>query len=140
MMTAQTAGRCVKTGGFTLIELMVAVAIVSILASIAYPSYQDYIRRGQVQEAISALSNGQVRLEQFFQDAHTYAGGPCPAKTKYFTMTCSDLTATNYTIKAEATFGDDTFTYTLTPASKTSSTPWKSGVQGCWITKKGDSC
>ena len=50
--------------GFTLIEVMIVVAIVAILATIAMPSYRDYLRRGQVPEAMTYLSDYRVKLEQ----------------------------------------------------------------------------
>ena len=96
--------------GFTLIEVMVVVAIVGILAAVAYPSYQDYVTRGQIAEGTSTLADTRVRLEQFFQDNRTYIGA-CAAGTvavlpgnggqlQYFTISCPVLTATTYTIQA----------------------------------------
>lgn len=85
--------------GFTLIEVMVVVAIVAILASIALPSYQDYVRRGQVQEAPTALADFRARMEQYYQDNRSYASGtacgvPAPANLKHFS-TSGFCTITN---------------------------------------------
>jgi type IV pilus assembly protein PilA len=54
--------------GFTLIELMIVVAIIGILAAVAIPAYQDYIARAQVSEAISLTSSGKTPLAEFFAD------------------------------------------------------------------------
>lgn len=82
--------------GFTLIELMVTVAIIAILAAIAVPSYQNYVRRGQLTEATSSLANYAVLLEQYYQDNRTYLNGaacgvPVPAggSAQYFTYGCA---------------------------------------------------
>ena len=65
-----------RSRGFTLIELMIAVAIVAILAAIAIPSYSDYVRRGRLTDAISRLSAMRVKMEQYFQDNRVYTGVP----------------------------------------------------------------
>lgn len=92
--------------GFSLIELMVAVVIVGILSAIAIPAYQDYVTRSKMTEAISNLSDGRVRMEQWFQDNRTYIGafnvagvGGCAAGggvvpivfggSQFFTYTCA---------------------------------------------------
>jgi len=54
--------------GFTLIELMIVVAIIGILAAVAIPAYQDYIARAQVSEAVSLVSSGKTPLYEFYGD------------------------------------------------------------------------
>lgn len=72
--------------GFTLIELMIAVAVIAILSAIGYPSYRDHVRRTQIQEAFAQLSDYRLRMEQYYQDNRRYAnlagtacGVPVPA-------------------------------------------------------------
>lgn len=125
--------------GFTLIELMIVVAVIGILASIAIPSYSDYVTRGRLVEGTSALADGRIRMEQFFQDNRTYTGGPCPAATANFTYACN-LTATTYTITATGIDNLAAFSYTINQANtKGSNTPWGNSTT-CWVTKKGGVC
>src|SRR4026209_153095 len=68
--TKQTGAARMKTlqKGFTLIELMIVVAIIGILAAAAIPAYQDYIARAQVSEAVSLLGSGKTGLAEYFAD------------------------------------------------------------------------
>jgi len=86
------------TRGFTLIELMIAVAVIAILSAIALPSYTDYMRRGKLAEATSALLSMRTKLEQYFQDRRTFIGAcaagtvaPLPTGLKYFTVDCNAI-------------------------------------------------
>jgi len=54
--------------GFTLIELMIVVAIIGILAAVAIPAYQDYIARAQVSEAVSLLGSGKTPMAEYYAD------------------------------------------------------------------------
>src|SRR4249920_3320828 len=92
--------------GFSMIELLVAVAIVSILASIGIPAYRDYVRRGKLAEAYTNLASQRVKMEQFYQDARTYNNAclpntvaPAPAATINFQYLCAIADQT-YTISA----------------------------------------
>lgn len=136
--------------GFTLIELMIVVAIVAILASIALPSYQDYITRSHIAEATSGLAAKRASIEQFYDNNRTYAGAPaCTADSttsKSFTFSCVGTPDTaNYTLQADGTGSMDGFTYTVNQSNArttviASPSKWIAGTYACWITRKDGSC
>jgi len=63
-----------KTGGFTLIEVMITVAIVGILATIALPTYRDHVRKSTRAEAQAYMMAVAGRQQQFLLDTRAYAG------------------------------------------------------------------
>ena len=65
-----------RTTGFTLVELMIVVAIIAILAAIAVPSYNDYVTRSKLQEAHTNLAAARVNMEQYYQDNRVYTTAP----------------------------------------------------------------
>lgn len=135
-----------KQSGFTLIELMIVVAIVGILSALAFPAYTDYVLRGKLSEAHANLLTIRSAAEQYFQDNRTYIGYPCnAANTKYFTYSCTNLTATTYTVVATgvAAQGTGDFTYTIDQSNTRATTnkPANWSTPGaCWIMKKNGQC
>jgi type IV pilus assembly protein PilE len=136
--------------GFTLIEVMIVVAIVAVLAAIALPNYADYIKRGKIIEATSALSDLRTRYEQFFLDNRTYAGGcvvikPIVNTLRSFDVDCGGESAATYTGTAtgKATEGMTGFTYTIDQGNNKTSTITASGWSGngtCRAIRKDGSC
>ncbi|MDP1653312.1 MAG: type IV pilin protein [Rhodocyclaceae bacterium] len=132
------------TRGFTLIEVMIVVAIVGILASIALPAYQNYVRRANIQEATSTLAAERVRMEQFFQDNRTYVGAPLPpAATRSFTYAFTVApTATVYTLTATgiAARGMTGYQYTVDQANARTSQAGATTGATCWLDREGGAC
>ena len=61
--------------GFTLIELMITVAIIAILSAIAIPQYSEYVMRSRITEATMTLSDQRLKMERFFQDNRSFTAG-----------------------------------------------------------------
>ena len=87
-----------KQKAFTLIELMIVVAIIGILFSIAYPSYQESIVKSRRTEAKSGLTKFSVLMTQQLTEAGTYAGYSLPTTSEYYDFSASNVTATAFTV------------------------------------------
>ncbi|HEX7983198.1 MAG TPA: type IV pilin protein [Duganella sp.] len=133
--------------GFTLIEVMVTVAIVGILLAVAIPAYGDYVVRGRLSEAFTALGGAQPAAEQYWSNNRTYVGfGPInglPANTAYFNYALSGASASTYTLTATGVGKMTGFVYTIdqngTHATTGSPPGW--GVNAaCWVDHKGGAC
>jgi type IV pilus assembly protein PilE len=150
---AHSRTRYGRSKGFTLIELMIVVAIVGILTTIAYPSYRDYVIRGQLVDATTALAALRANMERYYQDNRTYITSaafpsPCaaaPYAAGKFTITCPTQALTAFTAQARGTAGALVgFTFTVdqnnTQVTVVTSPPAPTSFQGCataWITKTG---
>jgi type IV pilus assembly protein PilE len=124
-MHIRYARRHAPSRGFTLIEVMITVAIVAILSAVAYPSYRDYIVRGQLVDATTALSTYRADMERHYQDNRSFATvgsftTPCAAGTTAsrtvgnFVIDCSAVAAETYTLRASGSGSLTGFVYTIT--------------------------
>jgi type IV pilus assembly protein PilE len=137
-----------RAAGFTLIELMVVVAIIAILAAIALPYYGDYVKQSKIPEGTAALSDARVKLEQYYQDnpLHSYKNFTCPDSPKNFTLKCDEPTDNTYLLTASGNsatgMGDFEYTLDQTNAKVTTKLPsdWTGKGSACWVTRKNGSC
>ncbi len=143
--------------GFTLIELMIVVAIIGVLLAIAVPNYTDYLIRSRINEAVAGLADLRVKMEQYFQDNRSYVGAcargtvtqlPGVAadndNTKFFNFACSNLAAGTFTITATGKSSMTGFVFAVDQSNARSTTVtgvsgW-SGSTNCWISNKGGAC
>jgi type IV pilus assembly protein PilE len=139
--------------GFSMIELLVAVAIVAILGAIALPAYRDYVTRGKLAEAYSLLSAQRVKMEQYYQDVRDYTNAcqantvATPANGSYFGLTCGNLSANTYTITAAGLGGSGVtgFSFTIDQSNNKATAAVAAGwstptPNNCWIRAKGGQC
>jgi len=144
--------RSASPRGFTLIELMITVAIVAILAAVAIPAYGDYVRRGSLTEAFSQLADYRVKMEQYYQDNRNYGStAACvdgtaapswktfaPTGAKYFDYGCTS-SGQGYTVTATGKTGTVAagHIFTINQNNVQATTKFKGTTvsQSCWLVK-----
>lgn len=157
--------RITKNQGFTLVELMIVIAIIGILASVAIPGYTNYVARGRLVEAGVNLASYRTSMEQYYQDIRMYAsavgstvcGVPVPSAvgtTDNFTISCitSGVGATEgFTATATSRAGRGlgnagAYVFTIDDANQKNTTRFE-GVSvtaavgtGCWLSRRGQRC
>jgi len=145
-----------RSSGFTLIEVMIVVAIIAILAMVATPSYRNYILRGALVDGTTLLSTTSGNMERYFQDNRTYEAvganiPPCsaalPVATRTqgtFVVTCV-VDATSFRLTATGSGNTAPFVYTVDQIGNRTTvvtggpSGWNSGAT-CWIVKNGQAC
>lgn len=139
--------------GFTLIEVMITVAIVAILSAIALPAYSEYVLRARITEATNTLSDMRLKMERYYQDNRRYDAvppacalntvAPPPTPTAHFTYTCTVTGRDTYDVIATGTGSMALFIFRINEAN----TRWTPGVPGgwvtspsCWVQRRDGSC
>ncbi|MGV2704419.1 pilin [Aeromonas salmonicida] len=126
-----------KQSGFTLIELMIVVAIVAILAAIALPAYQNYTKKAKFTEVIAATGAAKTAVEICFSNLSTVTGctagnNGIPANPSGATGLLQSLTTSDGVITATAVSsnGLNGETYILTPTASNNKLIWSHNASG----------
>lgn len=131
-----------RTRGFTLIELMIVLAVLAVIVAIGYPSYQEHVKKSRRAEGMGQLLELADRMERAYSDRGTYPtviSEVYVATTDSGFYTLSIVTANNvsFTVRAAPTSlggqnEDKCHTFTLTSLGEKSVSGGSHGVDKCW--------
>jgi type IV pilus assembly protein PilE len=115
-----THGALPRNRGFTLVELVIAVAVIAILSAIALPSYREYVKRANRSAAQSLMLDLANREQQYLLDNRSYLGGGASAVTTLIPSGVPTDVSNFYTMTVTSTVGPPpTFEVKATPKSGT---------------------
>ena len=130
-----------RTSGFTLIEILIALAIIGILSAVAIPSYSSYVLRGRLTEAFTNLSAVQPKAEEVWSNTRSYQTLPQPTSPNFTYTVTAD--ASSYTVTADGQGPAAGFEYTIDQngnrATKLVPAGWTASST-CWVDRKGGQC
>lgn len=133
-----------SSSGFTLIEVMIVVAIVGMLVAIALPSYRSHVERGDRAAARAGLLEAQQFMERYYSVNNTFTSAALPARltsvpsnAAKYTIAVGNLAANTFTLTATplATVqkcGNLTLTHTGVKGVSVPSSPTAADIAACW--------
>lgn len=143
--------------GFTIVEVMITVAIIGVLASLAIPRYSDHVRRAGLTEAFSRLGDLRIKLEQYYQSHRNYGSNHCgddgagnsldfnanpDANTNTFSITCQlNNVDQAYLLTATGSGVTAGHVYTLDNSNGKLTTQFRGAARSaaCWLVR-GNEC
>jgi type IV pilus assembly protein PilE len=137
-----------RSNGFTFVELLFTMTIAGVLASVAMPSYNDYMARGRITAAVAHLAVSQLQMQQYFQNSRSYVGAPACAtdttSSSHFDFSCPVQEDFHFVAQAIGKGPMAGFTLAVDDAgvARTVGVPtgWRMPSRNCWVLRRDGSC